>query len=116
MDNRFGSRFRVERTLLSAAFDSDFDLAFAQDSSHQQSISTQGPNRSKSSSCVTSTVTRGPQQARFWLAGVEAGEAPTSGGALGVGQLSFLSLPIPRDWIGAGEISAVANGNQDSPE
>ena len=36
---------------------------------------------------------RGPQRARFWLAGVEAGEAPTSGGAVGVEQLSFLPLP-----------------------
>jgi hypothetical protein len=30
---------------------------------------------------------------------VEAGEAPTSGGAMEVENLSF--LPLPRDWIGA---------------
>jgi hypothetical protein len=39
---------------------------------------------------------------------------PTSGGAKGVEQLSFLPLPIPRNWIGAGEISGVANGDQGS--
>ncbi len=33
---------------------------------------------------------------------------------MGVEQLSFLSLPIPRDWIGLGEISGVANGDQGS--
>jgi hypothetical protein len=38
-------------------------------------ISTCGPNRSKSRSCATCTATPGPQQARFWLAGVKARKA-----------------------------------------
>jgi hypothetical protein len=33
---------------------------------------------------------------------------------MGVEQLSFLPLPMPRDWIGAGEISGAANGDQGS--
>ena len=57
-------------------------------------ISMFGARPSGSRSCVTCTEIRGPQQARFWLAGVESGEARSGAesGGLGVEQFSPLSF------------------------
>jgi REP element-mobilizing transposase RayT len=56
----------------------------------------------------------GPRQARFWLAGVEAGEAGISGAARTVEVEQFPRLLLWRDGTGKGEVSGVGAGNQAS--